>query len=136
MNSKSLSIKNNAETQGATVFGPGDFAIGSPESRAAARFRLQGFSVRGEVSSACLCFPEDEQPFFCSPSEEQVAARVKCPLHGSRFRQPISHICVSAWLVAKQPARRQQGSPQPGRRGLLVSHSMVRNGLGKNAESE
>lgn len=112
MNSKSLSVKNNAESQGATVFGPGDFPIGSPESRAAARLRLQGLGVIGEVSSACICFPEDEQPFFCSPSEEQVADRVKCPLHGNRFRQPVPHLYVSAWLVEKQPARRQQGSVQ------------------------
>ena len=112
MNSKSLSVKNNADSQGATVFGPGDFPIGSPESRAAARLRLQGLSVTGEASSACTCFPENEQPFFCSPSEEQIAARVKCPLHGNRFKQPIPHLYVSAWLVAKQPARRLQGSPQ------------------------
>ena len=112
MNSKSLSVKKIPESQGATVFGPGDFRIGSPESRAAARLRLQGLTVTGKVSSACICFPENEQPFFCSPSEEQIAARVKCPLHGNRFKQPIPHIYVSAWLVETQPARRLKGSPQ------------------------
>ena len=112
MNSKSLSVKNNAESQGATVFGPGDFPIGSPESRAAARLRLQGIGVTGERSSACICFPEDEQPFFCSPSEEPVAARVKCPLHGNRFKQPVRHIYVSRWLAEKEPARRQRRSVQ------------------------
>src|SRR5450631_2773070 len=30
-------------------------------------------------SQDCICFPDKEQPFFCSPSEEPVAARVKCP---------------------------------------------------------
>jgi len=112
MNSKSLGVKNNVESQGATGFGPGDFPIGSPESRAAARLQLQGRSVTGAVSSACLCFPEDEQPFFCSPSEEQVAARVKCPLHGIRFTRPVPHIYVSRWRMEKELERRQTFSAQ------------------------
>lgn len=112
MNSKPLSVKNNAESQGATVLGPGDFPIGSPESRAAARFRLQGIGETGEGSRDCICFPEDEQPFFCSVAEEQVAARVKCPLHGDRFKAPHFYLYVARWYREKEPLRICQKSSQ------------------------
>jgi hypothetical protein len=108
MNSKPLDHKDPDRVQGATILSPGDFPLGSLQSRAAARLRLQGIGGTGEGSLNCICFPENEQPFFCSPDEELVAARVKCPLHGNRFRQPISHIYVSAWLAEKEPARRRQ----------------------------
>jgi hypothetical protein len=42
-------------------------------------------------SAECICFPADEPPFFGFPLEEQIAARVKCPLHGDRFK-PTFHI--------------------------------------------
>ena len=63
-------------------------------------------------SQDCICFPEKEQPFFCSSFEEPVAASVKCPLHGNRFRQPNFHIYVSDWRRKKEPARRQWLSAQ------------------------
>ena len=63
-------------------------------------------------SPDCICFPENEQPFFSHPVEESVAARVKCPLHGERFKQPIFHIYVSRWRREKEPARRQRLSAQ------------------------
>ena len=64
MSSKSLDHKDPARVQGATVLGPGDFPIGSMQSRAAARLRLQKIGKAGKGSSECICFPEDEQPFF------------------------------------------------------------------------
>lgn len=112
MNSKSLSIKNNFENQGATVLGPADFPIGSPESRAAARLRLQEIGVTGEVASACICFPADEPPFFCSPPEQQIAAAVKCSLHGNRFAKFMPHLYVSQWRREKEAARRKRLSDQ------------------------
>ena len=63
-------------------------------------------------SQDCICFPENEQPFFCSAFEEPVAAQVKCPLHGDRFKQPICHVYVSAWRVEAEPARRRHLSAQ------------------------
>jgi hypothetical protein len=63
-------------------------------------------------SQDCICFPEKEQPFFCSPLEEPVAASVKCPLHGNRFTRPIAHLYVSGWLRKNEPARRQRLSAQ------------------------
>jgi hypothetical protein len=63
MSSKSLDHKDTARVQGATVLGPGDFPIGSMQSRAAARLRLQKIGEAGKGSSECICFPEDERPF-------------------------------------------------------------------------
>jgi hypothetical protein len=63
-------------------------------------------------SPDCICFSEKEPPFFCSPAEAMVAARVKCPLHGKRLREPIFHIYVSAWRVEKEPVRRERLSAQ------------------------
>jgi hypothetical protein len=59
-------------------------------------------------SPDCICFPENEPPFFFLPSEAMAAAKVKCSLHGNRFRQPIYYIYVSAWRAEKEPARRQR----------------------------
>ena len=63
-------------------------------------------------SADCICFPENEPPFFCFPSEEEIAAKVKCLLHGNRFRQPIFHIYVAKWRREGEPKRRQRLSPQ------------------------
>jgi hypothetical protein len=46
--------------------------------------------ARSIFSADCICFPENEPPFFCFPSEEEIAAKVKCPLHGNRFRKYFS----------------------------------------------
>jgi hypothetical protein len=112
MSRKSLSVKKDAGSQGATVLRPGDFPIGSPQSRAAARLWLQGIGGTGEGSPECICFPEDEQAFFCDPDEERIAASVKCPLHGERFKQPIFHLYVAKWRRDSEPLRRTQLSPQ------------------------
>jgi hypothetical protein len=93
---KPLSGKNNGEILGATLLGPGDFPLGSPESRVAARIRLQHIGVAGERPSNCICFPADEQPFFGFPIEREIAAKVKCALHGDRF-QPMFHLYVPKW---------------------------------------
>jgi hypothetical protein len=33
--------------------------------------------------------------------QEQIAAEVKCPLHGDRFKTPRFHIYVAKWLREK-----------------------------------
>ena len=105
MSLKSLNVKKDAEIQSATVLGPGDFPIGSPESRAAARLRLQGIGGMEKGSPVCICFPEDEQPFF-GRGEERIAASVKCPLHGERFKPTAFDVYVSEWRRKKEPLRR------------------------------
>lgn len=72
----------------------------------------EALKAQSIFSQDCICFPEKEQPFFCSVFEEPVAAQVKCPLHGDRFRQPIFHIYVSVWRAETEPARRQTLSTQ------------------------
>src|SRR5450755_392874 len=72
----------------------------------------KALETRSIFSQDCICFPESEQPFFCSLSEEPIAAMVKCPLHGNRFRQPISHIYVPPWQVESELVRRQRLSAQ------------------------
>ena len=54
-------------------------------------------------SESCICFPKNEPPFFGLPIEEQIAAKLRCPLHGERFKTRQFHVYVSAWLRQKQP---------------------------------
>jgi hypothetical protein len=51
-------------------------------------------------STDCICFPEEERPFFGFPIEMEIAGAVKCPLHGRRFT-PLIHIYVAKWLREK-----------------------------------
>lgn len=84
--------------------------------------RVQGFEKRIErvelaakaqskFSAQCICFPADEQPFFGLPIEEQIAAKVKCPLHGDRFK-PTFHIYVPKWRRNNEKIRWFRLSPQ------------------------
>jgi hypothetical protein len=72
----------------------------------------EALKAQSIFSRDCICFPENEQPFFYFPEEEEIAAQVKCPLHGNRFRQPMFHIHVSKWRREGEPRRRQQMSSQ------------------------
>jgi hypothetical protein len=56
----------------------------------------QAAKEQSKFSSECICFPQNEQPFFGFPLKEQIAAKVKCPHHGDRFRL-IFHIYVPKW---------------------------------------
>lgn len=58
---------------------PGDFPIGSPESRAAARSMLSTIA-----SQECICFPPNEPPFLELKAEIEAARAVRCPIHGER----------------------------------------------------
>ena len=56
--------------------------------------------ARSIVSPQCICFPAREPPFFGLGFEMELAFRVKCPLHGDRFK-PCFPIYVSPWLREK-----------------------------------
>jgi hypothetical protein len=86
MITKPLSNNENAGVQSATDPSPADFPLGSPQSRAAARFRLQRMVLAGEHLPHCICFPENERPSFGFRVEMEIAARVKCPIHGDRSK--------------------------------------------------
>ena len=87
--------RGNTPTKGATNLRPGDYRVGSPQSRAAARFRLQGGLLRIS-GKECICFPPDEHPFFRSNEDEERSVKVECPLHGKRF-EPRPHFFIAAW---------------------------------------
>jgi len=107
-----IESKKKQEVLTATTIGPADFPLGSLQSRAAARLRLQGIGETGRSSASCICFPEDEQPFFCTPGEERIAVAVKCSLHGERFSTAHFHVYVPAWLREKQPLMLLEKSTQ------------------------
>jgi len=72
----------------------------------------EAFTALCFFSPNCICFPEKEQPCFCSAFEEPVADGVKCPLHGDRFKRQQFFVYVAAWRQVKVPARRQHLSAQ------------------------
>jgi hypothetical protein len=41
--------------------------------------------AKSKHSAECICFPENEPPFFGTPLELKIAAKLKCPSHGDRF---------------------------------------------------
>ena len=53
-------------------------------------------------STQCICFPENEPPFFVFEIELEMLTRVTCPIHGQRFK-PYYRIYVAKWLRLKQP---------------------------------
>jgi len=72
----------------------------------------KAFKAQSIFSPDCICFPEKEQPWFCSALEEPVADGVKCPLHGGRFKRQRFFVYVAGWRREKEPARRQRLSAQ------------------------
>jgi len=68
----------------------------------------QLISTRGRMSSTCICFPLSEPPRFFYPEEQEIASRVKCPIHGERFQRSEMQsyfLYASLWLLE----RRYQG---------------------------
>ena len=72
----------------------------------------QAAKAHRKFSPDCICFPQHEPPFFCFPIEAEVAAKVKCPLHGERIGHLLSFIYVSKWRRKAEPARRARLSEQ------------------------
>jgi hypothetical protein len=54
-----------------------------------------------EYHADCICFPEKEQPFFGLFIELEIASKVRCPLHGERFKPQRFFVYVSRWLREK-----------------------------------
>ena len=63
--------------------------------------RVADATLGQTFSGGCTCFPKHEPPFFGSLIEEQMAAKIKCPLHGDRFKSPQFHVYVAKWLREK-----------------------------------
>jgi hypothetical protein len=60
----------------------------------------QAAKAQSKFSPDCICFPENERPFFGTPFEMEIAAKLKCRLHGDRF-PPQFFVFVSKWLRDK-----------------------------------
>ncbi len=66
--------------------------------------KLERSSIRPKESSQpeedCICFPRDEHPAFHWLAEVEIAAAVRCPLHGVRFQaiETPPFIYRSKWL--------------------------------------
>jgi hypothetical protein len=65
--------------------------------------RLSQSPELGGRNSTVICFPENQFPKVAWPIELEIAAKVKCPLHGDRFAGPSSRRFhyVSKWLREK-----------------------------------
>src|SRR5438067_1084061 len=111
MLAKPLSNKGSRGAQSATDPSPADFPLGSPQSRAAARFRLQHIALAGEHLPRCICFPENEHPSFGFRVELEIAALVKCPIHGDRSRS-WGFLYAAKWFRERQKICREGLSPQ------------------------
>ena len=49
----------------------------------------------------CICFPENRSICFHWPIEQDIAATIKCPLHGERFQRQFL-VYAAKWLRAKR----------------------------------
>jgi hypothetical protein len=68
--------------------------------------------VQQKSSEHCICFPAKELPFFNSVEDQEMAHRVKCPLHGDRFRK-LFHLYIAPWRKERAKIRRRNcSSPQ------------------------
>src|SRR5215471_7313949 len=50
------------------------------------------------VAPECICFPENEQPFFGQNYDRDLAFAVKWPLHGDRFQ---SRPLIRCWMAKR-----------------------------------
>jgi hypothetical protein len=75
-----VTIQNQAPHATTHAPRPGDFPIGSIESRAVARAMLGA-----STDSDCICFPADHPPALALSAEREAAKAVQCPVHGTRF---------------------------------------------------
>jgi hypothetical protein len=80
---------------------PGDYPLGSPQSRAAARLRLQEATGLGRGAEECICFLRGEVLKFRNDAERAIAAKLQCPLHGRRFPTPAYRIFEARWVYKR-----------------------------------
>jgi hypothetical protein len=68
--------------------------------------------MKTKFSPDCICWPENEYPFFGFDIEREIAARVECPVHSKRSFWRVYHLYIPKWLREKEPARLLRRSPQ------------------------
>jgi len=79
-------------------------------------------SATKTFAAECTCFPEDEQPAFHFPAEEEFAAQLKCQLHGERFRRPAhADYYVPKWAREQEWESRWSGYNDQFRKAMVAS---------------
>ena len=67
---------------------------------------------RSMYSERCICFPEEEQPFFGFHAEWEIAKQVKCPVHGCPCSPGARPIYTPKWRRKREEQRRKTLSPR------------------------
>ena len=65
-----------------------------------------------KFSADCICWPENELPFFGFDIEREIATRLECPVHGKRSFWCVFHLYIPKWHREKQQERLSRRSPQ------------------------
>jgi len=70
--------------------------------------------AQSKYSEDCICFPDDfdEQPRFCYHIMEEIAWRLKCPLHGNRFKWKFRGLYLPEWRRKILDEQRKTLGPQ------------------------
>jgi hypothetical protein len=68
--------------------------------------------AKTKFSPDCICWPENELPFFGFDIEREIAVGVECPVHGKRPFWQLCHLYIPKWLREKQQERLSSRSPQ------------------------
>lgn len=58
--------------------------------------------ARSKFSADCIRFPANEPPRLAFDIEYEIAAAVKCPLHGERFKRPQLCVYMAKWMREKR----------------------------------
>src|SRR6266576_3348485 len=77
--------------------------------------------AKTKFSPDCICWPENEFPFFGFDIEREIAAQVECPVHGERSFWRVYHLYIPKWFREKEPERRLRGACGIRRHGTRVS---------------
>jgi hypothetical protein len=65
-----------------------------------------------KFSPDCICWPENELPFFGFGIEWEIAAGVECPVHGKRSFWRVLHLYIPKWRRENQQKQLPRRSPQ------------------------
>lgn len=69
-------------------------------------------NTKAKFSPDCICWPENEHPFFGFDIEREIAAEVKCPIHGERTTLIFQRLYLPDWRRERETIRRPLLSPQ------------------------
>src|SRR5438874_1950682 len=69
-------------------------------------------TTKTKFSSDCICWPENELPFFGFDVEREIAVGVECPVHGKRCFWRLYHLYIPKWFREKRQERLSRRSQQ------------------------